>query len=135
MAIILVVDDEPEMLEVIKKFFNRKGFQVIAALRGQEAIKVLESKTAIDLLILDIRMPGIKGIAIMKHMKEKGLNVPVIVLTGSVNSSGFIELMISMGYSENDIFYKPVNLNELLKLVNKKINAQNVKVQERENHS
>ncbi len=121
MSTILVVDDESEMVLVLKKFFTRNGFRVVAASGGQNALSILESKKKIDMMILDMRMPGMKGIQVLEKLKEKVILVPVVILTGSLNFSNFIEKMISMGYSEEDVFFKPVKLEALLNHVNKRL--------------
>ena len=121
MSTILVVDDESEMVLVLRKFFTRKGFKVLFANGGQNALSILESKKKIDMMILDMRMPGMKGIEVLEELKERVIKVPVVILTGSLNFSHFVEKMLSMGYSEEDVFFKPVKLEELLKHVNKRI--------------
>ncbi len=121
MSTILVVDDESEMILVLKKFFTRNGFRVFSASGGQNALSILESKKKIDMMILDMRMPGMKGIEVLEKLKERVILVPVVILTGSLNFSHFVEKMVSMGYSEEDVFFKPVNLEELLKHVNKRL--------------
>lgn len=128
MSRILVVDDESEMVLVLEKFFDRQGFDVITASRGQIALDILDqSSHEIDLMILDIRMPGKRGIAVLLEMKEKEIDLPVIILTGSLNYSGFVEIMLTLGYIEEDVLYKPVSLEKLLNLVNKKLdNAKKI---------
>ena len=118
MSRILVVDDESEMVLILKRFFIRQGFDVTTASCGQVALDILEQpKHDIDLMILDMRMPGKRGIAVLLEMKKKGLSIPVIILTGSLNYSGFIEIMLTLGYMEDDVLYKPVSLEKLLNLV------------------
>ncbi len=125
MSRILVVDDESEMVLVLKRFFTRQGFEVTTASRGQLALDILEQPNHdIDLMVLDMRMPGKRGIAVLLEMKKKGLGVPVVILTGSLNYSGFVEIMLTLGYMEDDVLYKPVSLEKLLKLVNVKLDKQ-----------
>ncbi|MBU1086201.1 MAG: response regulator [Candidatus Omnitrophica bacterium] len=125
MSRILVVDDESEMVLVLQRFFSRHGFEVITASRGQIALDILDQPShKIDLMILDMRMPGKRGIAVLLEMKKKRLDVPVIILTGSLNYSGFVEIMLSLGLKEEDVLYKPVSLEKLLDLVNMKLDKQ-----------
>ena len=121
MSTILIVDDESEMVLVLEKFFKRKGYKVLSANSGKNALLILESKKKIDLMILDMRMPGLKGIEVLEIIKERAILVPVIVLTGSLNFSHFVEKMATMGYPEENVFFKPVILNNLLKHVNNRI--------------
>lgn len=124
MSTILVVDDESEMVLVLEKFFRRNGFRVIGVSGGQKALSILQTDKKIDMMILDMRMPGIKGIEVLEKLKEQALMVPVVILTGSLNFSHFVERMISLGYSEEDVFYKPVKLEDLLKHVNKRLSER-----------
>lgn len=122
---ILVVDDETELVLVLKQFLTRQGFSVVGAESGKTAIKILEAKDSkIDLVILDMQMPGVKGIAVIEKMYEKKINLPVIVVTGSLNYTGFIERMVELGYSEDDVMFKPISLFSLLTLIYKKLGAK-----------
>ena len=121
MPTLLIVDDESEMVLVLKNFFTRNRFTVLSANRGREALAILESNKKIDMMILDMRMPGMKGLEVLKELHEKVIEVPVLVLTGSLNFSHFVEKIGFMGYSEEDVFFKPVNLNDLLTHVNKRL--------------
>ncbi|MBU1044727.1 MAG: response regulator [Candidatus Omnitrophica bacterium] len=125
MSRILVVDDESEMVLVLKRFFNRQGFDVLTASRGQIALDIIEQTNhGIDLMILDMRMPGKRGIAVLLEIKKKSLDVPVIILTGSLNYSGFVEIMLTLGFTEEDVLYKPVSLEKLLNVANRKLDKQ-----------
>ena len=122
MSRILVVDDEAEMVQVLKRFFVRHGYEVETANRGQHAIDILQKPGhGIDLMVLDMRMPGKRGIAVVLELERMKINVPTIILTGSLNFSGFIEIMCTLGYSEEDVLFKPVSLDKLLGLVKKKL--------------
>lgn len=121
MSTLLIVDDESEMVLVLKKFFMRQGFNVISANRGKEALAILESEQKVDMMILDMRMPGMKGVEVLDKLHEKVINVPVIVLTGSLNFSHFVEKIGGWGYPKSDVFFKPVNLEVLLNHVNKRL--------------
>ncbi len=79
MSTILVVDDESEMVLVLKKFFLRQGFNVLSANRGKDALAILGSKEKVDMMILDMRMPGMKGVEVLKELYEKVIQVSVIV--------------------------------------------------------
>ena len=125
---LLVVDDESEMVLVLKKFLTREGFSVSSANNGNDALKSLEKKGKIDLMILDMKMPGIKGIDVLQILRDKKLDLPVIVLTGSLNFSGFVEKMESLGYSKEDVLFKPVSLFELLSVIYKKLGKDSQKL-------
>ncbi len=118
---ILVVDDESEMTVVLQKFFTRYGFEVSIAFNGANALAILASGIKIDLLVLDMRMPVMRGITLLQEMADRDIKLPVIILTGSLNFSGFVETAEALGYSQNDIMFKPVNLEALLKQVTRKL--------------
>lgn len=77
---ILVVDDEKNILKLYKAELEDEGYEVITANSGKEAIERFEKDTP-DLVTLDILMPDIDGIRVLRQMKEMRPNVPVIMLT------------------------------------------------------
>ncbi len=77
---ILVVDDEKNILKLYKAELEDEGYSVVTANSGREAIDIFESENP-DLVTLDIRMPDIDGIQILRQMKEKKPNIPIIMLT------------------------------------------------------
>ncbi|MGH7718128.1 MAG: sigma-54-dependent transcriptional regulator [Gemmatimonadaceae bacterium] len=83
MTTVLVVDDVPAMAEQYAYDLRRVGgFQAIGAPGGAEALDLL-SREAVDCVILDLEMPGVDGFAVLRAMKERGIDVPVIVYTGT----------------------------------------------------
>lgn len=107
-ARILVVDDEPEIVNVLKEFLSLKGYAVTGASSGEEALSVLEKEKA-DLILLDIRMPGLKGTEVAKIIKDKYPSVKIIILTGFPTDS---ENLLKENILEG-LFVKPVRLQEL----------------------
>lgn len=82
MAKILVVDDEPEMVDILKLMLEAAGYEVAAALSGNECLAKV-GKNRFDLILLDIRMPNMDGWETLRRMKEKGVvdGTKVIILT------------------------------------------------------
>jgi len=78
---ILIVDDEPDILELLSNLLTDEGYQVTAKSRGQEAIELFRSEP-FDLVITDIRMPGMDGVEVLKAIKQLDEDVEVIILTG-----------------------------------------------------
>lgn len=77
---ILVVDDEKNILKLYKAEFESEGYNVVIANSGKEALDLIESENP-DLVTLDILMPDIDGIQVLRQMKEKKPDMPVIMLT------------------------------------------------------
>jgi len=118
---ILVVDDEPGIIKIFETFLIKNGFEVIKAPGGKEAIKILNSDTKIDLMVLDMKMPKAPGIDVINEMVRINKKIPAIILTGSVDAEKYFIDLKALGYSHEDILYKPADLFELLKLIKKKL--------------
>lgn len=78
---ILVVDDDENNLLLTKLELRDELWHVIAASNGQEAMKLFESETP-DIVIVDVKMPGIDGITLLKKMKEIRPEIPIAIFTG-----------------------------------------------------
>ena len=121
---ILVADDEPEILKILEEFLNKMDFDVVTALDGERAVEILGSDIKIDLAILDMKMPDIKGTDILREMKKINKEIPTVILTGSIDVEKYIDGLRELGYTENDICYKPVDLYALLGMVKKKLGLE-----------
>ncbi len=121
MSKILVVDDEQEIVKILEKFLTKMGFEVIATSDGDQAIKWLAENKTLDMIVLDMKMPRIKGIDILKNMASNGIKLPVIILTGSFDEEKYLSDLRDLGYNHDDILLKPIDLNVLLTMVNKKL--------------
>ena len=118
---ILVIDDESEIANILKRFLVKMGFEVEMILGGEEAIKVLRSGIKPDLVTLDMKMPKVGGFRILEEMHRINLKVPVIILTGSLDAEQYENDLIRLGYSREDIVYKPVDLFAFLNQAKKKL--------------
>ncbi len=76
----LIVDDERDICELLKEFFSGKGFSVLSAFSGEEALGKLQEHEA-DIILLDILLPGLSGIEVLKRVKEQHPTVRVIMVT------------------------------------------------------
>ncbi len=108
---ILVVDDEAPIRDMIKKsLFQMGGFDVEVAKNGLEAIEKIE-KDVFDLVLTDLKMPGMDGLELLKTIKGTRPEVMVILMT----AYGSIETAVeAMRMGANDYITKPIDLNELL---------------------
>ncbi|WP_027415151.1 sigma-54-dependent transcriptional regulator [Aneurinibacillus terranovensis] len=106
---ILIVDDEPKFRQLLSSRLTRKGYRVEEAGNGLEALECLNRQT-IDLILLDLKMPDMDGMAFLEIYKQKPFSAEVIVLTGH----GTIETAIeAMKYGAFDYITKPYNLKDL----------------------
>lgn len=121
---ILVADDEPEIVKILEEFLAKMGFEAVTALGGERAIEILKSEVKIDLMVLDMKMPQVKGTDVLREMKKINKEIPVIILTGSIDVKKYIDGLRELGYTENDICYKPVDLYVLLGMVKKKLGLE-----------
>ena len=80
---ILIIDDNEEVLKTISQFLSQKNYDVVAASNGLDALKMCESSHGgFDLIVTDLVMPNITGVAIVAIVKERYPKVPVIAITG-----------------------------------------------------
>lgn len=116
---VLVVDDEPEIVEILSHFLSVQGYEVRGALNGDEVLKMLEQERA-DMLLLDIMMPGLKGTEVVRIVKEKYPAIKVIIVTGNAREAQ----ELSKNNFLEGMFIKPINIhelyNKLLEIINKK---------------
>ncbi|MCK8601597.1 response regulator [Desulfoferrobacter suflitae] len=110
---VLVVDDELDFLETIVKRLQRRKVDVIGVESGKAALELLEQQQ-FDVVILDVRMPGMDGLDTLKEMKRKAPLMEVIMLTGHASvESG----MQGMQLGAFDYVMKPASINDLLEKI------------------
>jgi len=109
---ILVVEDEEDLLQIYGTILREGNYQVETVENGKDALNHLE-KTDYDLVILDIKLPDIMGDEIVKTMRKKGIDIPIIIVTGYPSLSRSIDTL-DLGIHE--ILIKPLTANELLRV-------------------
>jgi DNA-binding response OmpR family regulator len=109
MARILVVDDEPDSVELLKEFLSTKGYDVITASSGEMALRKAKEERP-HLILLDVRMPGMSGLDVLRQIRETDKEVGVIMVTG-VNEEETGRRALEMGAF--DYIVKPLNLEYL----------------------
>ena len=115
MTKILVVDDDPHIADVIEQYFDGPEYEVYTMLEGEKVPEVV-SKTEPDLILLDLRLPDVNGMDILKDLKKHHVQAPIIIITGNVSAGVAIEAMKEGAY---EYLPKPFSLEELGKLVDK----------------
>jgi DNA-binding NtrC family response regulator len=106
---ILLVDDEPDIIEVIQDRLEAYGFTVITAGTGLEALKKL-SAAKFDGVFLDVKMPEMGGIEVLEEIRKRDKRIPVIIITSSSSQEAAIEA-VARGASE--FILKPFEWEEL----------------------
>ena len=126
---ILIVDDEESLRLTFAMFLRREGFkQVQTAATLQEAIEAIE-QTSFDLIITDIVLEADKGTDLLRHIRETGVNCPVVMITGFPNLDSASE---AVRYGAFDYVSKPVNKEKLLKLVSQALKYRKLELEKQE---
>lgn len=122
MTKILVVEDEVHIQRLIKLVLEKNGFEVDAVGTGEEALKYLSEKPAPRLILLDILMPGIDGLSVLRSIKGNVTqkDIPVVMLTALAQESVVLQ-GIKLG--AKDYIRKPFHPTELVKRLSKHLSA------------
>jgi len=107
---ILLVDDEVAFITSMAKLLRAKGYQVTTAMSGKEAIVILETEN-FDVVVLDLKMPGMDGMATLKEIKKLKLHTETLILTGHGSIDSALE---SFNLGAYDFLTKPCALKDLL---------------------
>src|ERR1700742_1030325 len=108
---VLVVDDDPTQRRLIQAVLEREGFSVAQAGGGHQALARLQAGGAVDVIILDLSMPGMSGMETIKEMRARGFMAPVIVLT----ATGGVEVVVkAMQPGAQDFFIKPASPERII---------------------
>lgn len=110
---LMVVDDELDVREYLRKFFSRRKIDVITAENGEEAVRLVDVHRP-DLILLDVRMTGIDGVETLRRIRENGNAVRVIMVTG-VEDTDTLAPLTDLNISA--CIHKPLILEELEKEV------------------
>ncbi|MGR3173088.1 MAG: response regulator [Candidatus Scalindua sp.] len=119
MSKILVVDDEVKSCELLERFLERKGYDVTTSYRGMHALEKVKSKKP-DIVVLDIKMPGMGGIEVLRRIREFDKDVCIIMVTAVNDKSVGME---ALKIGADEYVTKPVNLNYLEKVIHNKLFA------------
>jgi CheY-like chemotaxis protein len=113
MGTILIVDDEAQLVSLLSRFFSRLGFTVLTATNGREGLKRVEEEHP-DLVLLDIRMPGMDGMQVLRRIRALDRNISVIMITASHET---ILASESMALGAYDYITKPIDFPHLERTV------------------
>jgi two-component system KDP operon response regulator KdpE len=108
-ARILVVDDEPQVLRLLRTSLSERGYEVVAAATGEEAIEILNRRLP-DVMILDLVLPGMSGLDVCRALRERS-SLPVIVLSAHGDER---DKVLALDLGADDYLTKPFGIEELL---------------------
>lgn len=118
---ILIADDEPEIRDLLHLYLEKDGYEVVEAADGAQALSALQDaalkEDGIDLVILDIMMPGIDGYRVLRNIRENS-NIPVIMLSAK---SGDADKILGLDLGADDYITKPFQPLEAVARVNSNI--------------
>jgi response regulator RpfG family c-di-GMP phosphodiesterase len=123
MARLVIIDDESHITDIIARFFREKGHDVLGFTRADEALAHLMAVPT-DLVITDIAMKHLSGLELLAKMKEKGVDVPVIVTTGNPSHNSAVQALRGGAF---DYVVKPFHLEEIAERAEKALSTKRVK--------
>src|SRR6185503_13815078 len=109
-AAIIVVDDDPPIRRMLERTLAAEGYAVRTAADGGAALAAVE-KAVPDLIVLDVAMPGVDGLAVARRLRDKGLGVPILLLTAR---DGVPDRVAGLDAGADDYLVKPFAAEELL---------------------
>jgi DNA-binding NtrC family response regulator len=107
---VLIVDDEAEFLETLSKRLRKRKLAVSGVTSGEAALEQLK-EGPVDVVVLDVKMPGMSGLEALREIKKRYANLEVIMLTGHANMEVAIE---GMNMGAFDYLMKPIEIDELV---------------------
>lgn len=107
----MLIDDEEEVLNVLQRTLERKGYRILTAREGREGLALFaQERAAIDLVLLDLSMPYMSGQEVMPRLRELKPAIKIVVLTGyTFGAEDFSQA--------NDVLQKPPQMNELTRRI------------------
>ncbi len=129
---VLIVEDEEDIRDFIVINLKRAGFEVVEAESGEEALAIIHSEKNLDIMLLDIMLPGIDGYKVLKKTRENNFSIGIIMLTAK---SQEIDKVTGLSYGADDYIVKPFSPMELiaridaiLRRINNENNIENKKI-------
>ncbi|SFM63737.1 response regulator [Thermodesulforhabdus norvegica] len=111
---VMLVDDEEAFVEAMTRRLSRRNLKIISALSGEEALEKLDNHRDVDVVILDVKMPGMDGIETLREIKARFPLIEVIMLTGHATVENAVEGMKKGAF---DYLMKPCDIDELIRKV------------------
>ncbi|CAH1221937.1 Transcriptional regulatory protein WalR [Paenibacillus plantiphilus] len=107
---ILLVEDDLEIGAMVHNYLSMEGFTVVHATTGEEALRIFEANAAFSLILLDIMLPRLNGIDILRRVREKSL-IPILIISAKDSD---VDKALGLGFGADDYIAKPFSMIELL---------------------
>jgi two-component system KDP operon response regulator KdpE len=107
---VLIVDDEPAIRRFLRTSLSAQGYHTLEAETGEEALDAL-ARNRIDAVVLDLGLPGLDGLEVLKQVRAEGSTVPIIVLSSRTDEAGKVK---ALDLGADDYVTKPFGIDELL---------------------
>ena len=121
---ILVIDDEPNVRTVLAMLLEDDGYEVVTAENGERGKAIVDDGPDLDLVISDLKMPGLDGLALLRHLKQSSRDVPLVMIT----AYGSIEKAVeAMKGGAADFITKPFNKDVIRHVVHKLLKADDLR--------
>ena len=116
---ILLVDDDKEFREEFRECFD--DYKMLEASNGKECLDIIRKPNEIDLVVLDVRMPGLNGIDVLKEIKSIDSNTGIIIMTGYGSKDLVVEALRN---HSNDYIEKPMDVDKTRKIIEKVLDSK-----------
>lgn len=116
-ATVLVIDDDPSMHDVLAVLGQQHGFIIQFAEDGLDGIRLAESND-VDLIVLDLKLPGMTGTDICRRLRGSGVEVPIIIVSGNGDP---VDVVVALEIGADDYVVKPFEIRELAARINAKL--------------
>lgn len=122
MARILIIDDDPSIRLVFKRYLEGNGYEVSTATNGNEGLSLLNDSIP-DLVITDVMMPEKDGLEVVLELRNRHPEIPVIAISGGMRIAPMDFLPMIKKFGACKVLYKPVELDELLSAIQEQLGA------------
>jgi DNA-binding response OmpR family regulator len=119
-ATVLVIDDDPAMRDILSTVAQQHGFALQFAEDGAEGLRLAE-QSDVDLILLDLSLPGMPGLDVCRRLRGAGVEVPIIILSASTDT---VDVVVALEIGADDYIAKPFEIRELAARVNAKLRRQ-----------
>jgi DNA-binding response OmpR family regulator len=116
MARVLVIDDEPQIRSLVKRFLTQAGYEVDQAADGLEGVQAMNDNPA-DLIVTDILMPKQEGLETIRQIREKHPDAKIIAMSGGSQLTAMDFLPIAEKFGAAKVFHKPLDFTALVDAV------------------